>query len=204
MNKAILEIATNYLFTNDNVMSRIIKKFGKCNLRPRRQYFNALLKAIVGHQISTAAANAINCRLMNKFNNKPEPKDILFTQEDELKALGLSKAKIRYIKDLSQKILDGEINLKRLSLKDDNEIINELTKVNGIGIWTAHMFLIFTLGRLNVLPYSDLGIKKAIMLNYKLKKLPNSQDVIRLAEKKNWHPYNSVAALYLWKTLENN
>ncbi|MFC2140045.1 DNA-3-methyladenine glycosylase family protein, partial [Bacteroidota bacterium] len=106
-------------------------------------------------------------------------------------------------KDLADKLITNKINLKNLVSRTDEEIITELTQVKGIGVWTVHMFLIFTLGRLNVLPYSDLGIKKAILLNYNLRKLPDEQKIIKLAQKNNWSPYNSIAALYLWKTLES-
>lgn len=184
-------------------MSRIIKKFGKCNLQPHRDYFNALLQAIVGQQLSVKSAAAINGRLFEKFNNQPTPELIIATKDDEFKKIGLSNAKIKYVKDLSARIINKEISLKNFNKKSDEDIIAELTKVKGIGIWTSHMFLIFTLGRLNVLPYGDLGIKKAIMLNYNLRKLPDEQKVIKIAKKHNWAPYNSVAAWYLWKTLDS-
>lgn len=107
------------------------------------------------------------------------------------------------MKDLSQKILNKEISLKKIGLKSDDDIINELTKVKGIGVWTVHMFLIFTLGRINVLPYSDLGIRKGVMLNYGLKKLPDEKKILKMAKDNNWHPYCSIVSLYLWQSLDN-
>lgn len=196
--------AINHLSKHDNVMSRIIKKFGKCNLAPHTKYFTALLKAIVGQQLSIASAAAINKRFIANYENKITPQMILKTRDEELKSFGLSVAKIKYVKDLALKLDNKEINLRNLKNKTDEEIIAELTQVKGIGTWTAHMFLIFTLGRLNILPTGDLGIKRAIMLNYNLKKLPDEQKITKISKKYNWAPYNSIAAWYLWKSLEIN
>ncbi|MCL4549635.1 MAG: DNA-3-methyladenine glycosylase 2 family protein [Bacteroidetes bacterium] len=197
-----LQTATDHLVKQDKVLSTIIKNIGIINLTPRTQYFNPLLRAIIGQQLSVHAASTIHKRFMDHFNNKPHPELILSTEDLTLRSLGLSNAKVKYVKDFSQKILSKEIRLEGLSKKSDEEIIEELTKVKGIGVWTVHMFLIFTLGRPNVLPFSDLGIRKAIMLNYGLRKLPDEKKVVRIAKKNNWHPHCSVASLYLWRSLE--
>ena len=136
------------------------------------------------------------------YKNNPKPEDIIKTSHQQLRDLGLSNAKARYVKDLSEKIIENKLNLNGISKKSNDEIIKELTKVTGIGLWTSHMFLIFTLGRLNILPFSDLGIRKAIMLNYGFKNLPTNNEVINLAAKNKWTPYSSVAAWYLWRTLD--
>ncbi len=196
--------AIQRLSKNDSVLSTIIKKNGIINLSQHKNYFNALLQAIVGQQLSMYAARTINKRFLTYFKNRPEPASILETDDLKLRSLGLSNAKVKYVKDLSQKILSKEIVLKKLSKKTDDEIIAELTKVKGIGEWTAHMFLIFTLGRMNVLPYSDLGIRKAVMLNYHLKKMPDEKKIKSIAEKNGWHPYCSIVSLYLWRSLDNN
>ncbi|MFC2135306.1 DNA-3-methyladenine glycosylase family protein [Bacteroidota bacterium] len=198
-----INLAVNHLSKCDNTMLRIIKKYGKCNLEAHNKYFEALLKAIVGQQLSLQSADAIFSRFMRLYNGRPTSRKVLNTPENEMKEAGLSNAKIKYVKDLADKLITNKINLKNLVSRTDEEIITELTQVKGIGVWTVHMFLIFTLGRLNVLPYSDLGIKKAILLNYNLRKLPDEQKIIKLAQKNNWSPYNSIAALYLWKTLES-
>jgi DNA-3-methyladenine glycosylase II len=195
--------AVNHLSRKDNTLSTIIKNNGIINLTKHKKFFNSLLKSIIGQQLSMFAADAIEKRFMIFFKNEPLPDLILQTDDPALRALGLSNAKVKYVKDLSQKVISREINLKGLSKKSDEEIITELTKVKGIGVWTVHMFLIFTLGRLNVLPYSDLGIRKSIMINYRLKKLPNEKKIKSLAEKNKWHPYCSVASLYLWKSLDS-
>jgi len=195
--------AIKYLSKNDNVLSRLIKNYGTCKIEPHKKYFFALLRAITGQQLSMNAAASIEKKLMSYFNNKPTPELVLQTSDENLRTIGLSDAKIKYIKDLSEKVINKEITLRGISKMSDEEIINELTKVKGIGIWTVHMFLIFTLGRLNVLPYTDLGIRKAVMLNYGLKNLPDSNKVIKIAKEKNWHPYCTVASIYLWKSLNN-
>jgi DNA-3-methyladenine glycosylase II len=141
---------------------------------------------------------------MSYFNNKPEPELILQTEDPILRSFGLSGAKVRYVKDLSNKIISGEVILEGIGKKSDEYIISELTKVHGIGVWSAQMFLIFTLGRMDILPYSDLGIRKAIMKNYKLKKMPDEKKVTEIATKNNWHPYCTVASLFLWRSLDND
>ena len=204
MTNNIIQTAIKHFSKHDNAMLRIIKKYGKCNLSPHNKYFVSLLKAIVGQQLSVQSAAAINKRFMSKYKNKPTPQKIIDTADEELKSVGLSNAKIKYVKDLSEKLNRKEISFRNITKKPDEIIIEELTKVKGIGTWTAHMFLIFTLGRLNVLPDGDLGIKRAIMLTYHLKKLPDEQQVRKIAQKKKWAPYNSIAAWYLWKSLETD
>ncbi|MEW6702108.1 MAG: DNA-3-methyladenine glycosylase [Bacteroidota bacterium] len=196
--------AIKHLDRHDKTLSTIIKKNGIINLTHHRKYFNLLLGAIIGQQLSMLAASSIQKRFMDFFKNNPQPELILSTDDSALRALGLSNAKVKYVKDLSQKILAGEVKLKGLSKKSDEKIIAELTKVKGIGVWTAHMFLIFTLGRLDVLPVGDLGIRKSVMINYRLKKLPDEKKIRSIAKKNKWHPYASVASLYLWKSLDNN
>ncbi len=204
MQNAEIKRAIKHLSKHDNTLSTIIKNIGIINLTPHKKYFNALLNAIIGQQLSMYAADKIASRFMALFNNNPLPEQILKAKDASLRAVGLSNAKVKYVKDLSKKILSCEINLKGLSKKSDGEIISELTKVKGIGVWTSHMFLIFTFGRLNVLPYSDLGIRKAIMLNYCLKKLPDEKKIKSISKKNNWNPYCSIVSIYLWRSLDNN
>jgi DNA-3-methyladenine glycosylase II len=196
--------AINHLSKNDKVISTIIKNIGIINLKPSNNYFDALLRSIIGQQLSVRAADTICGRFMNFFHNKPEPEQIIQTDHVVLRNLGLSNSKVRYVKDLAQKILTKEISLKNLSRKTDEEIMGELTKVKGVGVWTVHMFLIFSLNRLNVLPYSDLGIRKSLMLNYGLRKLPDEKKINLMAVKNSWHPYCSILSMYLWRSLDNN
>ena len=204
MQNAEIKRAIKHLSKHDNTLSTIIKNIGIINLTPHKKYFNALLDAIIGQQLSMYAADKIASRFMALFNNKPLPEQIFKAKNTSLRAVGLSNAKVKYVKDLSRKIIAKEIHLNKLSKMSDEEIILELTKVKGIGVWTSHMFLIFTLGRLNVLPYSDLGIRKAVMLNFNLKKLPNEKKIKSISKKNNWNPYCSIVSIYLWKSLNND
>ncbi len=194
--------AVKHFLRHDKIMWDTISSFCEINLTCKRNYFKHLTTSIVGQQLSVKSAAAINKRFLNHFRNKPTPELVAKTNLNILRSLGLSEAKSKYIKDLSSKILDRTISLNGISKKSDSEILNELTKVKGIGPWTVDMFLIFTLGRQNVLASGDLGIKKSIMLNYNLKKLPTDKNVIRLSKKMKWSPFNSYAMLYLWKSLD--
>lgn len=202
MLKSEITLAVKHLSKRDKVLSTIIKNFGIINLAGHKKYFDLLLGSIIGQQLSMYAAASIEKKFLNFFKNKPRPEIILQTDDAVLRSIGLSNAKVKYVKDLSQKIISGELKLKGISKKSDDEIIAELTKVKGIGIWTSHMFLIFTLGRINVLPVGDLGIRKSIMVNYRLKKLPDDKIIRLIAQKNNWHPYCSIASLYLWRSLD--
>ena len=202
INSEILK-GLSHLSKHDKVLSTLIKNYGICNLKPQKSYFNLLLRSIIGQQLSVTAANAIGKKFFNFYNGKPLPEMILSTPHEELRKLGLSNAKAKYVKDLSQKIINKEISLYKIAAKSDEDIIAELTKVKGIGVWTVHMFLIFTLGRLNILPYSDLGIRKGVMINYGLKKLPDDKKIAKVARDNNWHPYCSIVSLYLWQSLDN-
>ncbi len=197
-----IEKALFSLSKNDPKMLSLIKKFGKYNLQPRCQYFNQIIRIIIGQQLSLKAAESIARRVFNYYADKPEAEKILNTDDQILRSLGLSNAKVKYVKDFSAKYLNKEIKLRNFSRMSNEEITAELIKVKGLGIWSAHMFLIFTLARLDVLPYSDLGIRKAIMLVYGLKILPDEETVKKIAEDNGWSPYESVASYYLWRSLE--
>lgn len=129
------------------------------------------------------------------------PEQIIEMDDLKIRACGLSNAKVKYVKDLSAKVIDGSVNINRLGVLPDNAIINELVKVKGIGVWTAQMFLIFCLARLNVLPAGDLGFKNAVKKNYKLRKFPSEERISVISKKFSWHPYQSVAAWYHWQSL---
>ncbi|MDQ7818618.1 MAG: hypothetical protein RDU14_16455 [Melioribacteraceae bacterium] len=198
-----INTALKHLSDNDSTISTLIKKFGTCNLQPHNQYFNSLLRAIIGQQLSVKAASSIYKRFIEYFHHKPKPEDLLKSNDSLLRGFGLSNAKVKYVKDLSLKVINKEIKIRNFSDRTDEEIINDLCQVKGIGTWTAQMFLMFTLGRMNILPTTDLGIRKSIMLNYGLKKLPDEKKIKRIAAKNNWHPYCSIVSLYLWKSLDS-
>lgn len=203
MKNSQINDALKHLSARDRRISALIKKFGTCNLQPHNQYFNSLLRAIIGQQLSVKAASSIYKRFIEYFNHKPKPEEILKSDDLVLREFGLSNAKVKYVKDLSLKVINKEIRIRNFSNRTDEEIITELCKVKGIGLWTAQMFLMFTLGRMNVLPVSDLGIRKSIMLNYGLRKLPDEKKIRQIAKKNNWYPYCSIVSLYLWKSLDS-
>jgi DNA-3-methyladenine glycosylase II len=202
MNYTEIENGIRQIYSNDKKLAAVIDIAGKCDLLPKKDYYHAILRAITGQQLSTTVAAVINRRFMEYFSHKPLPENIIAASDESLRALGLSYAKIKYIKDLSDKIISGEVHFRGLHKKTDEIIIAELTKVKGIGVWTVHMFLMFTLGRLNVLPVNDLGIKKAVMKLYGLRKLPDEKKIISISNKYGWSPYNSLASWYLWKSID--
>lgn len=202
MKKKEIENGILHLSANDSLLATIIKKAGNCNLKPHTDYYNSLLDAIIGQQLSMKAAQSIIRKFTTFFGGYPPPETLILTEDTVLRSLGLSNAKVKYVKDLSAKVLEGSVILSNFGRKSDDDIIAELTKVKGIGVWTAHMFLIFTLGRPNVLPTLDLGIRKAVMKTYSLKILPDDAAIHKIAKKRGWEPYRTLASWYLWKSLE--
>ncbi len=200
-----LRIAEKHLSRRDPVLRNIIKKHGDCRIEPHTKYLQTLVGSIISQQLSTKAADTIQKRFLALYAPAkfPKPELIVATSDEDLRAVGLSFQKLGYIKDLAAKVLDGSVNLKRLPKMSDEEIIAELIQVKGIGVWTVHMFLIFSLGRLNILPTGDLGIKNAIHRSYELAEAPKPADMEAIAEQNKWHPYCSIASWYLWRSLEN-
>ena len=194
--------AVKHFLEKDVLIYDLMSKFEPIRLILKRNYFASLTTSIIGQQLSVSSARAIINRFNFYFSKELTPERIINTKFETLRSLGLSNAKTKYIIDLSEKIISKDITLKGISRKSNKEIMDELTKVKGIGPWTVHMFLIFVLGKPNILPDGDLGIKKAIMVNYGLKILPTGEEVIKISKKNNWAPYNSYASLYLWKSLE--
>ncbi len=172
--------------------------------RPERDdHSGALVRAIVGQQLSVLAARAIYGRLTARFGDRPPtPSEILDDDPEELRAAaGLSRAKVGYLRSLAQHVLSGELELERLDELDDERAIAELTAVKGIGLWSAQMFLMFHLDRPDVLPVGDLGIRRAMEQAYGLPALPEAAEMERIAEP--WRPYRTLASRYLWRSLQN-
>jgi DNA-3-methyladenine glycosylase II len=196
--------AAEYLAKTDMKLAPVIAKFGPCTIRPHKDYYWELVDAIISQQLSVKAAASIEKRFQDLFSsNVPKPEAILEKSVDELRTAGLSRAKANYIRDLAQHLVDGKLKFDRFDKMSNDEIINELTDVKGIGEWTAHMFLMFCMGRADVLAPGDLGIRSAIKKLYDLKNLPTPEEVKQLAIRKNWHPYETAACWYLWQSLEN-
>ena len=169
--------------------------------RPKEAY-GALVRAIVGQQLSTKAAHTINQRLLDLYGGKtPTPEQLVETDPEELRGVGLSYRKAGYLRDLAEHVIDGRLELDRFGEMSDEEVIAELTAVKGLGVWTAHMFLMFHLRRPDVLPVGDLGIRRAAQILYGLKDLPDADQLTSIAEP--WRPYRTLACLYLWRSLDN-
>jgi DNA-3-methyladenine glycosylase II len=192
----------NYLSQKDPKLASIIKSIGDYSIKKHSEPFESLIQSIIYQQLSGKAANAIYKRFLNYYRcSIPTPQQIICTPSEVLRdKIGLSFKKIEYIKDLSSRISDGRLNLSLLSGMTDDEIILELIKVKGIGRWTAEMFLIFCLGREDVIPIGDLGIRKAIQILYNLPQLPTPSSMLAISLP--WKPYRSIATWYLWKSLD--
>jgi DNA-3-methyladenine glycosylase II len=193
----------------DPTMAALIEWVGEIDLATRRRRrseerpadaYGALLRAIVGQQLSTKAARTINGRVCDLFGGAtPSPEQLLEASEEDLRACGLSGRKVEYIRDLAGHVLDGELELDRLGELSDEEAIEEIVAVRGLGQWTAEMFLIFHLERPDVLSGGDLGIRKAVQIEYGLEEMPAPQRVLEIGEP--WRPHRSLASLYLWESL---
>jgi DNA-3-methyladenine glycosylase II len=171
--------------------------------RPETAY-GALLRAIVGQQVSTHAARAIYGRLCDYFGSEqpPTPKQILDADPELMRAAaGLSRSKVAYLRDLAEHVEDGELDLDAIAELPDAEVAEQLIAIKGLGQWTVDMFLIFHLGRQDVLPVGDLGIRRAAQVAYGLEELPDAAELTRIAEP--WRPWRSLASLYLWRSLDN-
>jgi DNA-3-methyladenine glycosylase II len=170
--------------------------------RPPTDHYGALVRSIVGQQLSTKAARAIYGRLSDRFGGRaPTPTEVLAEDPEELRAAaGLSRAKVGFLRSLAEHVLDGSLELERLDELPDDDVIAELVAVKGLGAWTAHMFLMFHLGRPDVLAVGDLGIRRAVMLRYGLAELPGPAELEALGER--WRPHRTLACLYLWRSLD--
>ena len=166
-------------------------------------HYGALLRAIVGQQLSVSAARSIYGRVLERFGGRtPTPEQILADEPEELRAAGgLSRAKVSYLRSLAEHVIAGELELERLDELPDEQVLAELVAVKGVGVWTAHMFLMFQLERPDVLPVGDLGIRRAIERAYGLDELPDPATMEKIAEP--WRPHRTLACRYLWRSLQN-
>ena len=196
--------AVAHLRRVDPVLGEIIARVRKAPPPPRRAgtHYDALVRAIIYQQLSGKAAATIHRRFSELYPNKrPRAHLVLATSDEALRGAGLSRQKIGYLRDLSARVVDGSLPLAHLGRLPDDAIIEHLVRVKGIGRWTVQMFLMFRLGRPDVLPELDLGIQNAIQRAYGLKKRPKPKDVIRLGTK--WRPHATTACWYMWRSLEN-
>jgi DNA-3-methyladenine glycosylase II len=200
-----LRQAEQHLAKQDKRLAAIIKQYGASRLKPHGDHYGELVSSIVGQQLSAKAGATIWRRVLDLFGGKmPTPQQLIEIDAEKIRAAGVSYPKIGYMKDLAAHILDGRLDLKHVTTMPNEQLIEQLTAVKGIGEWSAHMFMIFGLGRLDILPIGDLGIKKAVQQVYGLPELPAGEQIITVANENNWHPYESVAAWYLWQSLDNS
>jgi len=197
------------LAATDPTMAALIERVGKIDLatRLRRRQeerptdaYGALLRAIVGQQLSTKAARTIYLRVLEIFDGStPSPQQLLEASEADLRGAGLSGRKVEYVRDLARHVICGELELDRLDELPDEQVIEEIVAVRGLGQWTAEMFLLFHLERPDVLSGGDLGIRKAVQIEYGMEEMPTPTEVVELSER--WRPHRSLASLYLWESL---
>jgi DNA-3-methyladenine glycosylase II len=192
--------AQRHLARRDEKLKAVIRQVGACTLTLQPDPFAVLVRSIISQQISTKAAAAIHGRLKQALGGDVfTPADLRAISDDVLKSCGLSTSKRRYLRDLADKVHEGTTPLHDLETLTDEAIVARLVQICGIGTWTAQMLLIFCLGRLDVLPVDDLGLRNAIQRHYGLKELPKKAALIELAAP--WQPYRSVASWYLWRSL---
>jgi DNA-3-methyladenine glycosylase II len=197
--------AIEHLCRSDKLLARLIKKVGPCTMkiRSRRTPFVALVSAVTYQQLNGTAAETILKRFLALYPGKrfPAPEDVLATPEELMRGAGLSRAKTAAIKDLAAKTVEGIVPTSREILKLTNEeIIERLTSVRGVGPWTVEMLLMFTLGRFDVLPSTDYGVRKGFAVTFGRKDLPTPKELLEYGER--WRPHRSTAAWYLWRALE--
>jgi DNA-3-methyladenine glycosylase II len=196
--------AVAHLKRADPTLAAVIARVGPCRFEPRAEgtHFEAVARAIVYQQLSGKAAGTIHGRFHALYGGRaPEPDELLATPDDALRGAGLSRQKVGYLRDLAGRVAAGDVPLDRVERLGDDEVIAALTRVKGVGRWTAQMFLMFRLGRPDVLPDLDLGVQKAIQLAYRRRAMPKPADVLRVG--RPWAPYRTVASWYLWRSLDD-
>jgi DNA-3-methyladenine glycosylase II len=197
-----IDAARRHLRKADEVMREIIHRVGPVKLRLEQNRFAMLVRSIISQQISTSAARSIRGRLEDLLApGSITPGDIVTLKAQQLRSVGLSGQKVSYIQDLAGRVHSGEVNLRQIGRLTDERVIERLTRVRGIGHWTAQMFLMFSLGRPDVFPHGDLGIRSAIRRAYGLDELPDRKQSEEIA--RPWHPHATIASWYLWRSLEN-
>lgn len=192
--------ALKHLAVADARLEDIIKSVGAYEIKLQKDPFHSLVESIIYQQPAGSAADAIFRRFVKIYGSFPRSARLLATKDSKLRAAGLSGRKIEYLKDLSARVSDGRLKLSQLPKLPDDQVIDQLLQVKGIGRWTAEMFLIFSLGRQDVLPVGDLGLRKAVQKAYSLEELPSPEIIYNIA--KPWKPYRSIATWYMWKSLE--
>lgn len=199
-----MQEAQIHLSSVDPLMAELINTYGDCTIKPHKDYYRELVDSIISQQLSVKASDTIFNRFLNLFDGRmPSPKQILETQTEQLRGIGCSYAKASYIKDLAEHIENGQLDLAHIATLPNEDVIKQLVSVKGIGEWSAHMFMIFCLGRTNILPTGDLGIRNAMIRLYGLTS-SKPADLLQVSLRHKWDPYQSVASWYLWRSLDNS
>lgn len=198
LSASTLEQARRHLLRRDPVLARLVRRVGPCGIRPQRDPYLSLQRAILHQQLAGSAARAIELRLAARFGGRaPGPAELVAASDAELDGVGLSRQKRAALRDLARAFHEGELGAVQLRRLDDDAVIEAVTRVRGVGEWTAHMFLLFSLGRPDVLPFGDYGVRRGAQILYRLRALPDRARLERLAEP--WRPWRSVASWYLWR-----
>jgi DNA-3-methyladenine glycosylase II len=197
----LVQAATRYLRRSDARLAAVIEAVGPCTLHPRGQIYRSLFRAILYQQLAGTAAAAIERRLCAPFSGRiPAAAELLRASDKQLRGAGLSRQKLAYLRDLAASFAEGRLRAQRLARLQDDELIEAVTTVHGVGVWTAHMLLIFSLGRPDVLPVGDYGIRKGMQQLYRLRDLPDPRTMERIALP--WRPYRSIGSWYIWRSVD--
>ncbi|HJJ21169.1 MAG: DNA-3-methyladenine glycosylase [Crenarchaeota archaeon] len=189
------------VLNKDKKLKKIISSVGECKIRTISNPFEALVEAIITQQISDSAGKSISLKFKNLFGKKyPTPSDVIKLSKDEIQSVGLSKMKAEYIFDISQMVVNKKLNFQIFKKMSDEDVITELTKIRGIGKWTAQMYLIFALGRMDIFPLGDLGLINGIKKLYGLEN-PSTDEILGITN--NWIPYRTIGTWYIWRGVKN-
>ena len=202
-----LQLGADHLSAHDPIMSRLVDEFGLPTFRPHQNYYQEIVESIISQQLSVKAAATILGRFIDLFGHFPTPEEILAKEFEELKGVGLSRPKTNYILDLASRVHDGSLSFENLDTMSNEQIVEQLTAVKGVGIWTVHMFLIFAMGRLDILAVGDLGVRNALTALYgeiyKYDHVVKDVEIQKISDEYAWHPYESLACWYAWQSLKN-
>jgi 3-methyladenine DNA glycosylase/8-oxoguanine DNA glycosylase len=197
----VLEAGRRHLCAADARLAALIRQVGPCALRPRGQIYRSLFRAVLYQQLAGNAAGAIERRVRALFGGRiPPPAEFSRAARPELRRAGLSRQKLAYLRDLAKTFTSGKLRAQQLARLTDEEVIAAVTVVRGIGEWTAHMLLLFSLGRPDVLPVGDYGVRKGVQRLYGLRELPERRTLERIAAP--WRPYRSIASWYVWRSID--
>ncbi len=195
--------ASAHLRAADPVLARLIDQFGSYEPRPSPDPWSALVRSILFQQLAGGAASAIQRKWFAFYGDEaatPTPDQILATSDEEFRACGISRQKMSYFRDLAERVSSGQLQFSRMSRMSDDAVIAALTTVRGVGEWTAHMHLMFHLGRPDILPTGDLGVRKGMQIAYGLDAMPTPKEALAIGQK--WAPFRSVGSWYMWRAIE--